>query len=51
MANVELDNVIVGKLESAFEVSREEVFALLDFFNAQALSFTSCCKYRRNNQR
>jgi len=35
MANVELDDVIVGKLESAFEVSREEVFALLDFFNAQ----------------
>ena len=35
MANVELDDVIVGKLESAFEVSREEVFALLDFFNAK----------------
>ena len=33
MADVELDDVIVEKLESNFKVSREEVFALLNFFN------------------
>lgn len=35
MANVELDNVIVAKLRSAFKVSREEVFTLVDFFNTK----------------
>ena len=35
MANVELDDVIVEKLKSAFKVSREEVFTLLDFFNTK----------------
>ena len=35
MANVELDDEIVEKLQSAFKVTREEIFALLRFFNEQ----------------
>ncbi|MGP1440907.1 MAG: ImmA/IrrE family metallo-endopeptidase [Treponema sp.] len=33
MADVELDKVIVEKLETAFKVSQTEIFALLNFFN------------------
>ena len=55
MANVELDDTIKDKLKDAFGVDNSEIERMLNLFNKagykKALSFTSCCKYRGNNQR